>query len=54
MAGSTGDVVHFDNIGMGPATLDVALANDINQLNLTGWTDTLTLEHPLTVSGGGF
>src|SRR5262249_34500831 len=51
-----GDMVGFGNSAFGPATLDVALPNNLAALFLDGWNDTLTLNFSLTVgsTGGNF
>jgi hypothetical protein len=47
---SFNDVVGFSNNLMGPATLDVALANSLQTLGFAGWNNTLTLNKDVTVS----
>jgi hypothetical protein len=51
MVNSQNDVVNFSNPATGASTLDVALANPIQSLEITFWFDTLTLNKDLTVTG---
>ncbi len=50
MAGSTGDSVLFDTISAGPATVDVSV-NPLRDLQFTNWTDKLTVNNSLRVTG---
>jgi hypothetical protein len=50
MAGSLNDVVIFSTIAAGPATLDVTIT-PLDTLQLTNWTDTLTLNNSVVVNG---
>jgi hypothetical protein len=51
MNGSTSDVVLFDNINAGPATLDVAIGF-LQTLQFNDWSDVLTVNHNIVVTGG--
>lgn len=57
MAGSTNDVALFNKAFtaggavINPATLDVLLPNQLLSLQFTGWTDTLTLNNNLSLTG---
>jgi hypothetical protein len=46
----TDDTVQFNNTPPGPCTLDVAI-NTLQQLSITNWLDTLTLNNGVTIEG---